>query len=218
MGKERKDRTSPGGEEAGKEEEVSRNDRTGRERGCEKLTAVMKSSVATARRAITFEEQSSESAPALSQFSLAYRSTLRTHLIVRPLVSSDSDGLDGQKRRKRLRNLVVKASGSNLLDVDGVGLLEDGDLVPGDGTEDSDGESRSGEGVSSDEVRRNAEESAEGSDLVWERVQNREEGRVVVSKAKRKRGRRVSRHLPLNSSLRGSINLSFMFSSSPPTL
>lgn len=90
----------------------------------------------------------------------------RNHLIVRPLVSRDSDRLDRQQRRERLRDLVVQTSGSDLLDVDGVGLLEEGDLLSVDRSQDSDRETGSGEGVSADEVGGDAEETTEGSDLV----------------------------------------------------
>jgi hypothetical protein len=87
-------------------------------------------------------------------------------LVVRPLVTGNTDSFDGKESGERLRDLVVQAGSSDLLDVDGVGLLEEGDLVARDGSEDSDGESRSGEGVSANEVLGDVEQSSEVSDLI----------------------------------------------------
>jgi hypothetical protein len=100
---------------------------------------------------------------------LGLNSTERDDLVVRPLVALHSDSLDGQERDKRLRDVVVQPGLPDLFDVDDVGGLEDGDLFPGNFTEDSDGETRAGEGVTADEVGGNIKQSTESSDLVYRR-------------------------------------------------
>ena len=87
-------------------------------------------------------------------------------LVISSSVSSDTDRLDRQQGDESLGDLVVETGGSDLLDVNVIGVLEDLDLVSGDFTEDSDGETRSGEGMSSDKLSRDTEQSSEGSDLV----------------------------------------------------
>lgn len=87
-------------------------------------------------------------------------------LVVRALVTSDTDGLDREQSGKSLRDLVIEAGGPNLLDVNGVGLLKEGDLVARDGTDDADGKTRSGEGVAANEVLGNLQQAAEVADLV----------------------------------------------------
>jgi len=87
-------------------------------------------------------------------------------LVVRPRISGNTDRLDRQQCHERLRDLVVQAGGSNLLDVNVVCVLQDGDLIARHLSEDSDGETRSREGVSSDELSGDAEQSAKGAHLV----------------------------------------------------
>ena len=80
----------------------------------------------------------------------------RHDLLVCPRVSSDTDRLDRQKCDKCLRDLVVQSSCAHLLDVNVVGVLKDLDLLACDLAEDTDGQSRTREGVSSDKMRCNA--------------------------------------------------------------
>lgn len=91
----------------------------------------------------------------------------RNDLVVRPRVTSNTNRLHRQQRHEGLRDLVVQARSSDLLDVDVVRVLQNGDLITGDLSQDSDGKTRSGEGVSSDELGWDAEQSAERSHLVW---------------------------------------------------
>jgi hypothetical protein len=88
------------------------------------------------------------------------------NLIVRPLVTSNTNGLDRQQRGERLGDLVVEAGRADFFNVDSVGFLEKGDLLAGDGAEDSDGETGSRERMSANEVLGNFEKAAEGADLV----------------------------------------------------
>ena len=97
---------------------------------------------------------------------LALHRPQRDDLLVRPLVAHDADGLHGQEHREGLRDLVVEVRLADLFDVDDVGVLEDGDLGAGDGAEDADRETWSGEGVALDEWSGNAEETTEGADFV----------------------------------------------------
>lgn len=91
-----------------------------------------------------------------------------SYLVVSPLVSLDTDSLNRQKSHKRLRDLVVQASGTDFFNVNLVGMLQDLDLVSGNFAENSDGKTRAGEGVSTDQVGGNVEKSAKSSDLVYQ--------------------------------------------------
>jgi hypothetical protein len=92
------------------------------------------------------------------------------NLLVSPPVTLNTNRLDRQQRRERLSDLVVETGLADLLDEDLVGVLGDLDLLAGDGTEDTDGESRSGEGVTADEVSGDVEETTEGADFVLEEL------------------------------------------------
>lgn len=74
-----------------------------------------------------------------------------------------SDGLDGQQGSKGLTDLVVQSSNPDLLDEDRVGVLSDLDLRGGDLSEDTDSETWSREGVTTDQVGGNVEESSQCS-------------------------------------------------------
>jgi hypothetical protein len=87
-------------------------------------------------------------------------------LVVCSGISGYTDCLDWQEGDECLTDLVVETSSSDLINVDIVGLLQDLDLISGDFTEDTDGKSRSGEGVSSDKVGRDVEQPTECSYLV----------------------------------------------------
>jgi hypothetical protein len=121
-------------------------------------SAVIKSSVCTARSTMTWGTSRSQST--------IPNSTLRrdgTRLLVRAPVTLHSNGLDGKQGSKGLADLVVQSSNPDLLDEDRVGVLSDLDLRGGDLSEDSDGKTRSREGVASDEVGGDVEQSSECS-------------------------------------------------------
>jgi hypothetical protein len=65
-----------------------------------------------------------------------------------------------------LRDLVVKTSSSDLLNVDLIGVLQNLDLFSGNFTENSNGKTWSREGVSADQMGGNVEETTESSDFV----------------------------------------------------
>jgi hypothetical protein len=65
-----------------------------------------------------------------------------------------------------LRDLVVKTSSSDLLNVDLIGVLQNLDLFSGNFTENSNGKTGSREGVSADQMGGNVEETTESSDFV----------------------------------------------------
>ena len=89
-----------------------------------------------------------------------------THLVVRPLVTLNTNGLDRQQGNESLRDLIVQTSSSNFLNVDLVGVLQDLNLFTRDFAKDSNSETGTREGVSADQVSRNVEKSTESSDLV----------------------------------------------------
>ena len=79
-------------------------------------SAVMKSSVCTARNATTC---------LIQQCSNAFV----THLIICPRIPGHAHRLDGQERDESLADLVVQPCSADLLDVDVIGLLQDFDLL-----------------------------------------------------------------------------------------
>ena len=90
----------------------------------------------------------------------------RTHLLVCPRIAHDADSFDRQQDTESLRNLVVQPRLSDLLDVDPVGFLQDGNLLAVDGSKNADCESWSGEGMPANEVGWDIEQASECSDLV----------------------------------------------------
>jgi hypothetical protein len=87
-------------------------------------------------------------------------------LLISPLVSLNTDSLYGQERDKRLRDVVVQSGLSDLFNVDGIGGLEDLDLFPGDFSQDSDGETGTGEGVTSDQMGGDVKQTTKSSNFV----------------------------------------------------
>ena len=122
-------------------------------------SAVMKSSDWTARSAITCTEIHSDNGIG--------RSIGESHLLVRPLVAHDTDGLDGQQHCERLADLVIQACLADLGNVDVVGLLQNLDLLACNGAENTDSETGAGEGVTLDKVGGDREEATESSDFVY---------------------------------------------------
>lgn len=93
----------------------------------------------------------------------------KTDLLIGPSITLYTDRLDRQQRSESLRDLIVQSSGSDLLDEDRIGVLTDLYLRGGHFSENPDRETRSREGVSTDEVGGNVEQSTEGSYFVCRR-------------------------------------------------
>ena len=78
----------------------------------------------------------------------------------------NTDSLYGQERDKRLRDVIVQSGLSDLFNVDDIGGLEDLDLLPGNLSQDSDSETGTGEGVTSNQMGRDVKQTTESSDFV----------------------------------------------------
>ena len=57
---------------------------------------------------------------------------MTSHLVICSRVSRDTHSLDGQQRHKRLTDLIIQSCFTDLLNVDVIGMLEDGDLFASD--------------------------------------------------------------------------------------
>lgn len=77
---------------------------------------------------------------------------MKPYLLVRPLVSHDTDSLHGQQDSERLADLVIQSCLAYLFDVYVICVLKNLDLLARYRAEDTDGESRSWEGVALDKV------------------------------------------------------------------
>lgn len=78
----------------------------------------------------------------------------------------NTDSLYGQERDKRLRDVIIQSGLSDLFNVDDIGGLEDLDLLPGNLSQDSDSETGTGEGVTSNQMGRDVKQTTESSDFV----------------------------------------------------
>ena len=110
-------------------------------------SAVMKSSVSTARMAID--------------------------VLVGPGVAHDADRLHRQEHGERLGDLAVEAGLSQLFEEDGVGLAEDLEPLGGDLAQAADGQAGAGERVPPDQALGQAQLQAQPADLVLEQVAER---------------------------------------------
>ena len=97
----------------------------------------------------------------------------RQHLLVGPLVAHHPDRPHRQQHAQRLGDLVVQPGPPNLLDDDGVGLLQGRDPLAVHRAEDPHRQARARERVAPDELVRQAELLAEPPDLVLEQVAQR---------------------------------------------
>ena len=75
----------------------------------------------------------------------------RADVVVGAAVAHDADGADGEEDGEGLPDGVVEAVAADLVEIDGVGLAEDGELLAGDVAGAADGEAGAGEGVAADE-------------------------------------------------------------------
>ena len=91
-------------------------------------------------------------------------------MVVGAVVAHDADGAHGEEDGEGLPDRVVEAVAADLVEIDGVGLAEDRELLAGDGAGAADGEAGAGEGVAADEAVGQAELAAEGADLVLEEL------------------------------------------------
>ena len=78
-----------------------------------------------------------------------------SHLLIRSSVTHHANCLNREKNSERLRNLVIQAGLTNLLDVDAVRMLQDLDLLPSDGPKNPNSETRTWEGMALHEWRGN---------------------------------------------------------------
>ena len=88
------------------------------------------------------------------------------NLIVGPPIALDADGSDGQEGSESLGDVIVQSGLADLLDEDGIGVLEDLDLFPRHLAQDPDGQARSGKRVPADEMRGDLEQAAQRADLI----------------------------------------------------
>ncbi len=91
-------------------------------------------------------------------------------LLVDSVVTHDTDGLDWQESGVSLRDLVVNSGSLDLGDENVVGLAGDGDLLSGDLTEDTDGNSWTWEWVAHDKVVWDTELSSKLANLVLKQL------------------------------------------------
>ena len=97
----------------------------------------------------------------------------RAHVIVGARVAHDADGVHRQQHGERLPDLVVEPGLADLVEVDGVGLAQDRQLLLGDLAGDADGEAGTGERMAADEMLRQPELAAERPHLVLEQFAQR---------------------------------------------
>lgn len=90
----------------------------------------------------------------------------KIHLLVGPLITHDTDGLDRKEDGECLAYLVVQTSLTDLGDIYFVRLLEYPDLLACDWPKNTNGESGSREGVALNKVGGNVEKATERTDLV----------------------------------------------------
>ena len=72
-------------------------------------------------------------------------------MVVGAAVAHDADGADRQEDGEGLPDGVVEAVAADLVEIDGVGLAQDRELVAGDLAGAADREAGAGEGVAADE-------------------------------------------------------------------
>jgi len=131
-----------------------------------------------------------------------------TYLFIRSLVAHNSDRLDGEENCECLADVVVKIRSADLFDVDVVSLLQGLHLLPSDGAENSDGKTRSWEGMALNQRRRDRQQPAQHANLIYNKTVRGRYPAPRVSDIKS----------PLNSSRSGSMSFSFISFSNPPTL
>lgn len=78
-----------------------------------------------------------------------------SYLLIRPLVTHDTDRFHGQQNGKRLADLIVQVRLTDLLDVDVVRVLQNLHLLARDRTKDPYSEPRTRERMALDKMRGN---------------------------------------------------------------
>src|SRR5690606_5248879 len=97
----------------------------------------------------------------------------RTDVIIGAVVAHHAHGTDGEQHGEGLPDLAVEPGVPDLLKIDGVGLAEDIEPLPGDGAGDANGKARPREGMPIDEFGRHAKLAAKHADLVLEKLAKR---------------------------------------------
>lgn len=90
-------------------------------------------------------------------------------LLICPSVAHNADSFYREEHSECLGDLVVETRLPDLLDVDAVSLLEDLDLLPGDGAKNADGETRTREWMALDEMVGDGEKTTESTNFICKR-------------------------------------------------
>ena len=95
------------------------------------------------------------------------------HVVVGAAVAHDADGAHGQQHGEGLPDGVVEAGLADLVEIDGVGLAQDVELLARDLARNADGEARTRERMAADEGFGQAKLAAQRPDLVLEQFAQR---------------------------------------------
>ncbi|MPL73681.1 hypothetical protein SDC9_19487 [bioreactor metagenome] len=97
----------------------------------------------------------------------------RAGIVIGAPVAHHADGADRQDRHEGLPDLVVEPVLADLVDIDRIRLAQDREFLAGDLAGAADRQARAREGVTADELRRQAKLATKGADLVLEEFTQR---------------------------------------------